>query len=306
MTGSSWDALNYKRFEHIEDSSESEGDCHPNIDLASWKRMKKRMRDEKGLPPRGAEVYDAYNYSSINKNKSSGTQEPTEKQLEEFFKRQKSKLDEYSMIQDDDQADKFIQENPLIVTNTGEACLITKAVDLSCEGEPAALLVPTVARRCLTIHNILVSAKDANIKPEVATKLFYERRTDERIMAMYNKEFEKQYTELLGLIKKRTKERLAEEEEAAKAKKDGIETMSPEEAEKKKAPLGPGGLDPTEVLNELPADMQEAFIKQDVDKLLEVVSKMDPNEAKRLMKRCVDAGLWVDNAEAEEKKGPGG
>jgi cell division cycle protein 37 len=58
--------------------------------------------------------------------------------------------------------------------------------------------------------------------------------------------------------------------------------------------LGPGGLDPLEVLPTLPVAMQEAFESRDVEKLKEALLAMDPADAERHMKRCVDSGLWVD------------
>jgi len=60
--------------------------------------------------------------------------------------------------------------------------------------------------------------------------------------------------------------------------------------------LGPGGLDPYEVLETLPLAMQEAFESQDVQRLKDVLAAMDPKEARVHMDRCVKSGLWVANA----------
>jgi cell division cycle protein 37 len=57
--------------------------------------------------------------------------------------------------------------------------------------------------------------------------------------------------------------------------------------------LGPGGLDPLEVIETLPVEMQEAFESRDVSKLKEALLKLDPAEAEQHMKRCIDSGLWV-------------
>lgn len=65
-------------------------------------------------------------------------------------------------------------------------------------------------------------------------------------------------------------------------------------------PAGPGGLDPYEVLASLPMAMQEAFESQDVQRLKDVLAAMDPVEASRTMKLCVDSGLWVANASGGE------
>jgi len=290
-----WDTLNYKRFEHIEDSSESDGDCHPNIDLGSWKRMKSRMRNEKGLPPRGVELRDAYDVVKINQTKNS-PEDDSKENVEDFFKKYRSKLETYAYIPDDKVADEFLQKNQEIVTHSGEGFLITLAVDKSCEGMPASLNVPLIAKRCLTMHNILASAKEANIKIEKSIEMFYRRKKHAKISEMYTEEFNKQNEELLSLIKKRTKERLKEAEEEAKKP---IE-LTPEEQEEFKAPIGPGGLDPTEVLNSLPQEMQDAFLEKDTEKLTAALSKLPAAEAHKYMEDCVKSGLWVRSAEEEE------
>lgn len=57
--------------------------------------------------------------------------------------------------------------------------------------------------------------------------------------------------------------------------------------------LGPGGLDPLEVLQQLPADLAAAFESQDTEKLQKVLLAMKPKDAQHYMKMCVDSGLWV-------------
>uniref|UniRef100_A0A1B0CC95 Hsp90 co-chaperone Cdc37 n=2 Tax=Lutzomyia longipalpis TaxID=7200 RepID=A0A1B0CC95_LUTLO len=77
------------------------------------------------------------------------------------------------------------------------------------------------------------------------------------------------------------------------------------EEEERLARLGPGGLDPEEVINSLPEELQKCFESRDVKMLQETIAKMDPEEAKYHMKRCVDSGLWVPeaNKEASEDEG---
>ena len=60
--------------------------------------------------------------------------------------------------------------------------------------------------------------------------------------------------------------------------------------------LGPGGLDPLEVIETLPKAMVEAFESRDVDELRKALEALDPDEAAHHMKRCVDSGLWVSNS----------
>jgi len=292
-----WDTLNYNRFEEVEDSSESEGDCHQNIDLPSWKRMKGRMRKEKGLPPRGIELRDAYDVTKVNKTKNNHD-EDSDQNIEEFMNKHREKLEIYALIPDDEAADKFLRDHTEIVNHSGEGFLITLAVNKSCEGEPASFNVPLIAKRCLTVHNIVASAKDANIKIEKAIKMFFKGKNTDQIGGMYKSEFTKQHSELMTLIRKRTKERLEEEEEAAKEPME----LTPDEIKEFKAPVGPGGLDPTEVLNSLPEEMREAFLAKDTEKLKEAIANLPPAEAEKHMADCVKSGLWV-NPKSDEPEG---
>ena len=109
-------------------------------------------------------------------------------------------------------------------------------------------------------------------------------------------ELEKQVGELLGRIEVRRKERLAEAD-AAYARGELDENI---EVIEEKAPLGPGGLDPSEVLNSLPPRMQQAFVSRDVDELRQVLREMPVEDAQKYMQQCIDSGLWVDNANDEE------
>lgn len=61
--------------------------------------------------------------------------------------------------------------------------------------------------------------------------------------------------------------------------------------------LGPGGLDPLEVIETLPESLVTAFESRDVDQLKQALMEMDPADAEYHMKRCVDSGLWVANRE---------
>mmetsp|Transcript_20320 Transcript_20320/g.49828 ORF Transcript_20320/g.49828 Transcript_20320/m.49828 type:complete len:435 (+) Transcript_20320:88-1392(+) len=56
--------------------------------------------------------------------------------------------------------------------------------------------------------------------------------------------------------------------------------------------LGPGGLDPLEVVASLPVELQEAFESRDVEQLKKALLNMSQKDAEYHMKRCVDSGLW--------------
>ncbi|CAK8996338.1 unnamed protein product [Durusdinium trenchii] len=56
--------------------------------------------------------------------------------------------------------------------------------------------------------------------------------------------------------------------------------------------MGPGGLDPVEVFESLPAELQECFKSGDVEMLKQVAQQMEPKEFEHHFQRCIDAGLW--------------
>lgn len=60
--------------------------------------------------------------------------------------------------------------------------------------------------------------------------------------------------------------------------------------------LGPGGLDPLEVIETLPESMVKAFESRNVDNLKQALLALPPDEAEYQMNRCIAAGLWVANA----------
>jgi len=80
----------------------------------------------------------------------------------------------------------------------------------------------------------------------------------------------------------------AEEEQGTRVKKEGVDLSEIPKEER----LGPGGLDPLEVIESLPQSMQDAFESRDTDQLRAAIMALDPKDAEHHMKRCVDSGLW--------------
>mmetsp|Transcript_36115 Transcript_36115/g.58292 ORF Transcript_36115/g.58292 Transcript_36115/m.58292 type:complete len:358 (+) Transcript_36115:105-1178(+) len=74
-----------------------------------------------------------------------------------------------------------------------------------------------------------------------------------------------------------------------------------EEERRTMNPLGPGGLDPLEVLDSLPEEMKQAFISKDGDRLQAAVASLSEEDAKYHLKRCEESGLWVPNQEGKHE-----
>ena len=108
---------------------------------------------------------------------------------------------------------------------------------------------------------------------------------------MYSSELEKQTQELLSRIEIRRQERIKEASDFER---------KTQETEQVPAPVGPGGLDPSDVLNELPSKMQHAFVSRDVNELKQALGELSTADAAKYMKMCVDSGLWVSNAQDDD------
>eukprot|EP00484_Ammonia_sp_Unknown_P001411 CAMPEP_0197021420 /NCGR_PEP_ID=MMETSP1384-20130603/2288_1 /TAXON_ID=29189 /ORGANISM="Ammonia sp." /LENGTH=435 /DNA_ID=CAMNT_0042449239 /DNA_START=38 /DNA_END=1345 /DNA_ORIENTATION=- len=385
---SKWDALEYES---------DEDDCHPNIEIGTWRRLKERMRREKGIKKKEPHLVDKWNVtttnkkytidpakppktseeqkqdavavsantdqldapSADNKENQTSTDKPTDttspprpqpavpaasapsaaptssattqaapkqpattvaepeppakptqavtQQNEEeddpyiarsnpqlFLDENLDKLRKFAGIKNDGKADRFLKKNPGLVHEAAEGFLITHAVDRAVEGAQKPELA-RLSRRCLSIHNLVQSCSQQNVAPELGVERFYAKiESEPRLQESYKKELNKQVQELMERIEIRRLERLAEMQEI------------PEEYDdEEKAPLGPGGLDPTDVLNSLPKVMQDAFINQDIEGLKLALNQMEQSEAEYHMRRCIDSGLWVqpDDGQPDENDG---
>lgn len=67
---------------------------------------------------------------------------------------------------------------------------------------------------------------------------------------------------------------------------EAMYTMTPEDRK------GPGGLDPVEVFESLPVELQDCFKSGDIEQLKKVAGEMDEADFDKHFKRCIDAGLW--------------
>lgn len=98
------------------------------------------------------------------------------------------------------------------------------------------------------------------------------------------------FTDAVNTFIEKIKKRAIEKRKEMDAEQE-IENRKKQEAIQKH--IADGGLDPMEVLQSLPTSLREAFESQSMEQLHSVLGSMDPMEARRCMKLCVDSGLWV-------------
>ncbi|XP_069386070.1 hsp90 co-chaperone Cdc37-like isoform X2 [Paralichthys olivaceus] len=81
------------------------------------------------------------------------------------------------------------------------------------------------------------------------------------------------------------------------------DAMKELEEEEKQKRLGPGGLDPVEVYESLPEEIQRSFDEKNIQMLQEAMNQLHPDEGKYHLKRCIDSGLWVpDSGEGDDEE----
>lgn len=210
--------------------------------------------------------------------------EEKEQRYRTFVDKNENKIKEFGMLSKWDDCKKFLLEEPNLCCEETANYLTLWCLNLEIEEKHS--LMEHVAKQAIAMQYMLELAKQLDVDVRSCISSFFTRiqTADQPYIDAFNDEIES--------FKKRIRERAKVRIEAA---------MKQVEEEERKSRLGPGGLDPLEVLETLPPDLKECFETQDIAKLQEVITKMDEKDARHHLKRCVDSGLWVPDSKADEK-----
>ncbi len=202
-------------------------------------------------------------------------------------------LEEYSEIADMEKTKQFLFKHcHVLLHEHSQSYMLLSSLEDEMNGKHRRMKL--VCRQSQILSHIQELGGSMQRDPRDVVVPFFSR-IDE-------KEYFKAFTEQVDQFIKRIKER-------AVVKRKEMDAERREDAGEA-APLGPGGLDPYEVLDSLPDVMRKAFDSQDVGQLQAVLGAMPTDEAKMWMKKCVDSGLWCpgggNDAEGEgEGEGEG-
>ncbi|XP_014817508.1 PREDICTED: hsp90 co-chaperone Cdc37, partial [Calidris pugnax] len=118
-----------------------------------------------------------------------------------------------------------------------------------------------VAHQTIVMQFILELAKSLKVDPRACFRQFFTKikTADQQYMEGFNDELEAFKERVRGRAKVRIEKAMKEYEEEERQKR-----------------LGPGGLDPVEVYESLPPELQKCFDVKDVQMLQDTISKMDP------------------------------
>lgn len=215
------------------------------------------------------------NKSAINK-KQELTEDQKEMNLKEFIKKNEKLLKQYGMMKKYEDSKKFLRDNHKLVCEDTANYLVIWCIEL--EMQEKHELMAHVAHQCICMQYILDIGKQLDVDPRACLESFFQR------IQVAEAEYKSQFLAEIESFKERIRKRAQEKLQKA---------VEEQEEEERKARLGPGGLDPVEVFESLPQELQTCFETRDIGMLQEVMSKLPEEEARYHLKRCIDSGMWV-------------
>lgn len=203
----------------------------------------------------------------------------------EFTEKYADLVEEFMTLRTFDESKEFLSKHGTIILQEHASNYLLLAT-LEDEMNGFREKMKQTAKQSQIVTNIAELAKSWNTHPGNVIMPFFQR--------LQQREFLEGF--LAGMevfVKKIISRAVTKKMEIDQARSSGVEKEGVDlSAIPREERLGPGGLDPLEVIPTLPEAMQEAFESRDIEKLKEVLSNMDRKDAEYHMKRCVDSGLW--------------
>lgn len=204
------------------------------------------------------------------------SEEEREQRMKQFVKEQEPLLKRYGMLKRFDDSKRFLMEHTQLTCENTANYLVIWCINLEMEGKSE--LMAHVAHQFICMQFILELSKQLDIDPRGCVSSFFSRI--QVAEPEYKRQFESEIAAFKTRIQLRAKEKVAE-------------AVAEQEEEDRQERLGPGGLDPMEVFESLPEELQKCFEARDIPMLQAAIGRLPPDEAKLHLKRCVDSGLWV-------------
>ncbi|XP_015270449.1 PREDICTED: hsp90 co-chaperone Cdc37 [Gekko japonicus] len=254
----------------------------------NWEEKAADLRKKEKSMPWNVDTLSKDGFSkSVFNVKAESPEEESEEQKEKkhktFVEKYEKQIKHFGMLHRWDDSQKYLSDNPHLVCEETANYLVIWCIDLEVEEKHG--LMEQVAHQTIVMQFILELAKSLKVDPRACFRQFFTKikTADQQYMEGFTEELEAFRERVRGRAKARIERAIKEYED-----------------EEQKKRLGPGGLDPVEVYESLPPELQKCFDVKDVQMLQDSISKMDPAEAKHHMQRCIDSGLWVPNARGAE------
>ncbi|XP_062975381.1 hsp90 co-chaperone Cdc37 [Elgaria multicarinata webbii] len=254
----------------------------------SWEEKVETLRKKEKNMPWNVDTLskDGFSKSAFNikaEKQDEESEEQKEKKHKTFVEKYEKQIKHFGMLRRWDDSQKYLSDNPHLVCEETANYLVIWCIDLEVEEKHA--LMEQVAHQTIAMQFILELAKSLKVDPRACFRQFFTKikTADQQYMEGFNDELESFKERVRGRAKARVERAMKEYEEEERQKR-----------------LGPGGLDPVDVYESLPSELQKCFDVKDVQMLQDAISKMDPTQAKYHMQRCIDSGLWVPNSRMTE------
>jgi len=258
-----------------------------------WKEKDDDIKKQERLRPLDVDDLTHEGKSKTSINKKVTEERPknmTEDELTEYYKqfveKHKANIKKYGMFRHYDDSQKFLEDHLELVCEETANYLVVWCIDLEMEEKHS--LMEHVSHQTMIMQFILELGKSLKVDPRQCVRPFFSR------MKTADEQYKQGFFDELQAFRERVQKRAKQKVE------DAVKQYEEEERQKR---LGPGGLDPIEVMESLPKELQECFESRDVAKLQEALSKMPRDEAAQHLDRCIKSGLWVPNAKDAEGDG---
>jgi len=206
----------------------------------------------------------------------------------EFTDKYADKVEEFMAIPDLEGSKQFLLQNAsILLQENASNYLLLASLEDEMNGHRDKM--KRTARQSQIISNIAELAKTMKTHPGNVIMPFFQRLQQREHLETFVEAVNDFSDKIIRRAVVKKKELDAARAEEDKGQPTALEDIPREER------LGPGGLDPVEVIKTLPKEMVEAFESRDVQQLQDVLMKMEPGVAEKYMKDCVDSGLWVAN-----------
>ncbi|EWM24595.1 cdc37 protein [Nannochloropsis gaditana] len=201
-------------------------------------------------------------------------------------------LEDFSEVTSLEQAQEMLhKEGHILLAEHSQSYLLLSCLEDEMNGKHARM--KNTARQSQILSHITELAHSLDRSPRDVVVPFF-RRLQEPV---HLKGFSDAVQDFIVKVQKRAVEK---RKEMAEARARGEEVDGLVQEEEEEVALGPGGLNPIQVFQELPPVLQEAFESRDMNALRAALAAMPAEEARRHMKACEDSGLWVPHRGDDE------
>ncbi|KAK1886216.1 Hsp90 co-chaperone Cdc37 [Dissostichus eleginoides] len=294
--------IDYSAWDHVY-VSDDEDVTSPHVDTQSLFRMRHRLKkvqaevkklkkDEKSFQKmieeyRREEKKQPWDVDNISKDGFSKsvlnikpvTKEETEKETVEkhktFVEKYAKEIKHFGMLRRWDDSQKYLSDGPHLVCEETANCLVVICLDFQIDEKPA--LMEQVAHQAIVMQFILDLARTLKVDARGCFREFFSK------IKTADKPYLDAFDQELDLLKDRIRR-------CARAQVEN--TVKELEEEERQMRLGPGGLDPLEVYESLPKEVQKGFDEKNIQLLQEAMSKLGLEDGKYHLRRCIDSGLW--------------